>query len=129
MFEKASRLKLRFDSPQGLLTVEDLWDLPLSSPSKKANLDDIARGLFQKLQGTANISFVNRSQQADAGVQLGFDLVKHVIDVRMAENEAAATALANKQKKQRILAIIEHKENEALGATSIEDLRKMVEGL
>ena len=33
MFTKASRLKLRFQSPAGLLSSEDLWDLPLTSNS------------------------------------------------------------------------------------------------
>ena len=32
-FEQAVRLKLRFNSPKGLLSVEDLWDLPLTSNS------------------------------------------------------------------------------------------------
>ena len=35
MFQKASRLKLRFDSPKGLLSVEDLWDLPLTSAGNR----------------------------------------------------------------------------------------------
>ena len=30
MFEKAARLKLRFDTSKGLVTVEDLFDLPLT---------------------------------------------------------------------------------------------------
>ena len=30
IFKTASRKKLRFVSPQGLLNVEDLWDLPLT---------------------------------------------------------------------------------------------------
>ena len=128
IFEQASRAKLRFDTPKGLLSAEDLWDLPLSSVSK-ANLDDIARGLFKQLQGTANVSFVNKEQKADATVQLAFDVVKHVIDTRLVENAAEALVKSNKEKKQRILAIIEGKEAEALGASSIDDLRAMAASL
>jgi hypothetical protein len=129
IFEKASRAKIRFESPKGLLSSEDLWDLPLSASASKANLDDIARALFAKLKGDDNVSFVNKAQKSDEATQLAFDLVKHVIDTRLVENEAAETLRINKEKKQRILAIIEHKENEALGASSIEDLRSMLAGL
>ena len=45
MFEKASRLKLRFSTSIGMLSAEDLWDLPLSSRNGTANLDDVARNL------------------------------------------------------------------------------------
>lgn len=52
MFIKASRTKLRFESPKGLLSVEDLWDLPLISTMGKANLDDIAKTAFQALMSS-----------------------------------------------------------------------------
>lgn len=126
IFEKASRLKLRFESPKGMLSVEDLWDLPLSGTNGKANLDDIARGLFAKLKGNDNVSFVNKAQKSDDATQLAFDVVKHVIDTRLVETDAAEAARLNKERKQRILAIIEHKENEKLGAASIDELRAMV---
>ena len=36
MFEKAARLKLRFTSPSGVVSVEDLWDLSLTRLNKVA---------------------------------------------------------------------------------------------
>ena len=33
IFKQATKLKLRFSSVRGDLTVEDLWDLPLTSKS------------------------------------------------------------------------------------------------
>lgn len=129
LFEKASRLKLSFNSPKGMLTVEDLWDLPLISNSGKANLDEIATNLFRQLKDTENVSFVVKTQMAEPIVQLQFDIVKHIINVRLVENEAARTASANAAKKQQILAIISGKENDELASTSVEDLRKMAEAL
>jgi hypothetical protein len=128
MFQKASRKKLRFESPQGLLSVEDLWDLPLQS-SKAANLDDIAKALFRKVKDQDDVSFVVKSKAQDDTLQLKFDVVKHIIDVRLAEAEVAETAKANKEKKQQILAIIAAKESEALMGSSLDELRRMAESL
>lgn len=127
MFQKATRKKIRFESPQGLLSVEDLWDLPLTA-TRGANLDDIAKGLFRQVKEAEIVSFVNKTNPDDT-TQLKFDLVKHIIEVRLADAQLAADAKANKEKKQNILAIIAQKENEHLAGSSLDDLRKMAESL
>ena len=131
MFERASRLGLRFESAIGPLMIEDLWTLPLTSGSnsRKASLDDIARAQFALLKSDANVSFVEPTRKSNDIDQLKFDIVKHIIDVRLAENAAAATARANKEKKQLILGIIAQKENETLLGASMDDLRKMADAL
>lgn len=130
MFEKASRLGLRFETHKGLLTVEDLWNLPLTSiRHDRANLDDIAVGLFRQLKESDTESFVKKAAKKDDTVQLAFDIVKHIIDVRIAEDEAAAIAKANAEKKRRILEIIAHKEDEQLTGLSLDDLKAMVQTL
>jgi len=129
MFEKASRMKLRLDSPKGLLNVEDLWDLPLVSNTGKANLDDIAHTLNKQLKSSDDVSFVIKEQKSDERVQLGFDIVKHIIDVKLAENEAYALAKANKEKKQMLLGIIAQKENEKLLQMPMEELKKIVDSM
>ncbi len=129
IFEKASRIKLRFASLVGPISTEDLWDLPLTSKTGKANLDDIARGVFRQLKGDDNVSFVNPEQKSNETVQLAFDVVKHVIDIRIAERDAAALAASNKERKQHILSIIAQKENEQLLGTSMDDLKKMLESI
>lgn len=129
MFEKASRLKLRFPSPKGALTVEDLWDLPLTSATGKANLDDLARTLHQQLESQKIGSFVTKAAPIAAGTQLQFDIVLRVIEVRLAENEAAAQREAARAKKQQIMEIIERKETEVLSGASLDDLRAMLSSL
>lgn len=129
MFEKASRMRLRFDTVKGMLSVEDLWDLPLTSNTGKANLDDIARGLNKRLKNTDDVSFVVKEHKSDETVQLGFDIVKHIIDVRIAENEVQATAKANKEKKQMLLGIIAQKENEQLLNMPMDELKKIVDSM
>lgn len=128
MFEKASRLRVRFTTPQGAISVEDLWDIPLTSTTGKANLNDIAKGLNNKLKNDDE-DFVAVKKPSSIYDKLSFDIVKHVIAVRISENEAMAIAKANKDKKQQILSLIASKENEALAGQSLDDLRKLADSL
>ena len=84
MFERATRIALRFESPIGLLSVEDLWGLPLKDREGKANLDNITRHYFQKLESNENVFFVEEVVD-DAIDQLRFDILKHIIKVRLEE--------------------------------------------
>jgi len=126
MFEKASRLKLRFTTAKGAVTVEDLWDLPLTEG--QVNLDDIARRLFKKLQED-DVSFVVQNRRANDHTQLMFDIVKRVIEVRLNDRAAADQAMANREKREKILKIIADKNDQALASASVEDLQKMLAAL
>lgn len=130
MFEKASRLKLRFETQKGLLSVEDLWDLPLQS-ANRTNLDDIARDLDNQVKASPSISFVAAEQAVvnDSEAKLKFDIVLHIIKVRVAENQARINAQAKSEQKQKIMAIINRKQDAALENASIEDLQKMIDTL
>lgn len=122
MFEQASRRKIRFESTKGYLSVEDLWDLPLRW------LDPIAIGLHHKLKND-NISFVDDDEKTDPIVQLQFDIIKHVIGVRKAEQRAADEARNKAEQKQKILAIIARKQDGELETKSVEELQGLVAGL
>lgn len=127
IFEQGTRAKLRFTTPNGMLGIEDLWDLPLTS--RRANLDDIARYLDAELKSSASVSFVKEGSETNAATKLAFDIVLHIINVKLAEQKAASLAADNREKKQRIMAIIEQKQAEALSASSIEDLQQMLNAL
>jgi hypothetical protein len=134
MFEQASRLKLRFSTPVGLISVEDLWDLPLTSKVGRAhtiighNLDDLARDLSKRVAETEE-SFVEKPASKDIETNLRFEIVKRVIEVRLEERDKAKAALAKKAKKQKILEILASKEDNAMQDMSEEDLKKMLEEL
>ena len=130
-FEQAAQIKLRFDTTQGRLTVEDLFDLPLTSLSGRVNLNDIAKGLARQIKTAEEVtSFVDTVPSGPgAALTLAFDLVKHVIGIRVAERDATATAMKKKEEKQKILALIADKQDEALRGKSLEELQKMVEAL
>ena len=129
MFEKASRMKIRFESPKGNLSTEDLWDLPLTAVNNGACLDNIARDLSRKLKDSDTESFVVKSKNLDAVLQLKFEVIKRVIEVRLNEAEAAEKVKESKEKKQKLMSIIAQKEDEKLLGASLEQLRAMVDAL
>lgn len=128
IFEQAVRNKVRFATSKGSVSVEDLWDMPLTSKTK-FNLDTLAQALHRQLQDTSVESFVTKTNTINKGLQLQFDLVKHVIEVKLQEKTKREDATRRLAKKQEIMGIIAHKEAESLRGTSIEDLRKMLEDL
>ena len=130
LFEMASRQKFRFESRKGLLSVEDLWELPLTSNISMVNLDDIARSLHRQVRESDNeISFVVPTKEAEKTPQFKLELIKHIIAAKIAERDAAQQAAARKEQKQRLLELISSKENESLAGLSLEELRSMVEKL
>jgi hypothetical protein len=128
MFEKASREKFRFETNKGNLTVEDLWDLPLTSRSGPS-LDNIAQSLHKKMKDNEEVSFVVKSTKPKNSYEDKFNVVKHIIDIRLAEHDAALTAKANKDRKNRILELIAKKKDEADMGKSIEELTALAESL
>ena len=129
MFEQAARLKVRFDSPKGLLSVEELWELPLTVRNGGASLDNIAKGLNRQIKETDTESFVVKAPKADAVLKLKFEIVIHIISVRMAEAAVAEAAAEKAKQKDKILAVIARKQDEKLEGASLEDLQKMVSEL
>lgn len=130
MFEKATRQQLRFNTKKGLLSVEDLWTLPLkTSFNAQVDLDEVAKTVHQELKTSEEISFVAPVTASNTTAQLKMDIVKHIIAVKLAEKEVAEKAKETKEKKQKILEAIARKQDEALVNSSVEDLQKMLESL
>lgn len=132
MFEDASRLKLRFDSTKGMLSVEDLWDLPLTSPTgSRANLDAIAIALNRQTRDAGDeVSFVTpRADNGNAELLLKFEIVKHVIGVRVRERDDLKAASERRAKKDRILELIAKKQDQELESKSEDELRALAESL
>ena len=121
LFLTAARSKFRFGSSAGQLSTEDLWDLPLSG--RGANLDDIARALHKGLKDAdGDISFVKPAVKTTVELQAKFDIVKYVIDTKMADEEKAAT-------KQKLLAKLAEKQDKALDNLSEEQIKAMIDAL
>jgi hypothetical protein len=124
IFELASRKKYRFESDKGLLSVEQIWDLPLTQ------LNKIAISVNKNLKDVTEESFIDiRPNPEKSSLEAKLEILKHVISVKQDEQKAAKDAADKKARKQKILQILENKKNEQLTEMSEEELMKQLESL
>lgn len=126
LFERASKYKLRFKTdgrPNGQISVEDLWDLSLEA------LDKLAKALNKQKKESEEESFIKKPSKASTLLNLQFDIVKHVIEVKLVEEEEAKTRAQKAAKKAQLLDLIGRKELQSLENKSIEELTKELEAL
>lgn len=123
MFEKASRIKLRYSTNRGVLSVEDLWDLSLEQ------LDPIAINLNKRLKESQTESFIKTRTKDTTELELKFNIVKHIIDVKLQEQEERIVAAEKKARRQKILDLMAKKQDAELESKSYEELAKELEAL
>ena len=117
------RNKYRFEF-RGLISAEDLFDLKLE------DLDVIYKGLKKQEQELLGDSLLETAEiPAKREVEAKIDIVKSIFTIKKIEMENAQKALANKAQKEKILAIIENKQDQELSEKSIEELRKIYDNL
>lgn len=125
-FERAIKKKYRFESFRGLLNVEDLYDLPLTSTGPC--LDDVARRLNKAINEHQE-SFVVKSVSINKELQDKFDIVKYIIDIKLAEADKRKKSAERKALREKLLTAIAEKEDASLMTKSVASLRKMVDEL
>ena len=129
MFEKAARTKLRFPSVRGELSVEQLWDLPLTSRSG-FDLDTVAREINQSLKASTEDSFVTvRVNPQKDRFELSLDILKHIIQVKLDEIAEAAKVSARKAEKSRLVEILDQKKDQALLNLTPEEIQQRIAAL
>lgn len=129
IFEQATRKKLRFTSVRGELTVEQLWDLPLTSRNS-FDLDSVAKAVNADLRSVSEESFVTtRVHPAKADHELRLELVKHVIAVRMDEEARRKDAALKASRKAQILELLAKKDEEEMLSKSKDELLRELEEL
>lgn len=122
LFIKATREKMRFPY-KGQATVEDLWDLSM------AELDRIYKTLNAQQKRAQEDSLLDTKSEEDEELTAQIGIVKYIFSVKQEEKKAAETARERKEQKQKIMAILASKQDEALQGKSIEELEKMLDEL
>ncbi len=122
IFEKASRETLRYScETHGNINTEDLWNISLKA------LDTIAKKLNKSIkESDAEESFISTAKPKDNLVGLAFEVVKHVIQVKLEEKENYENAVNRKAQKEKLLSIRADMENADLQNKTKEEIDAMI---
>ncbi len=126
IFARASKKKLRFETEKGLLSTEDLWDLPLLDPVLLC-LNDMAKKYNKRVKDDGEDNFVEPAAAKATDDKLKFELVKHVIDYKVQAAAAQENRLKKQQQRELILKLIDEKQNDELKEKSAEELLAMLD--
>lgn len=126
-FKKATQMKLRFQTEQGFVSVERLWDLDGVTIAKLANeaqkTVDALGGATQTY--TWDDSKTTESKELELAI-LRKDILADILETKKADKNAAANNAMLSAKEQKLMARIAAKEDEALDNMSLEDLKKQL---
>lgn len=126
LFYIASRNKFRFPSSKGDLTLEQLWETPLTSRNGYS-VNDIAIAVNSELKSLEEESFVETSSNPRrTELRQMLDLLKTVIAIRQQENAEATEAARKASFRKQIMETIEAKEKDQLSSMSIAELKDLV---
>lgn len=129
VFETATRLKVRFLSSRGFLSAEQLWDVPLRSRDD-FDLNGIAKTVYATLKAAETENFVDQAPNAELGrFEVAMAVVRRVITVKLAEEEALRVAAARKAERARLTQILARKQDATLEGLSEDDIKARLQAL
>lgn len=125
IFEIAARRQFRYNSKVGPLTTEQLFGLPLTSTTGKANLNDIAVSIDDERETLGRKSFVETAatNPARAELDVKLEVVKFVIASKQDEAAAERDRRAKRDEREKLLDAIEQADRRELGSKSADELR------
>jgi hypothetical protein len=120
IYKEASKQNLRVTTSKGSLNVEQLWTLT------PAELDSLAVSLEQEHQASGKKSFLTARSVKDKTAKLRFDVVLDILNTKVEEAEEARQKSEDKLHNQKIIELIQKKQDGALESKSIKELEKML---
>lgn len=119
LFKIATKKKYRF-TYKGLITVEDLWDLNVEE------LDKIYKHLKSQQKNNSEESLLQTVSKEDKELNNKIEIIRVIVSDKLAAQDRAKKAAAQKIQNQRILEIMADKQDAALKEKSIEELQAML---
>jgi hypothetical protein len=129
LFIKATRRAYRWSSNRGDLTVEQLWDLPLSSRGG-FDLDHVGRTLLAEIKAMGEESLVEtRPNPAKADAEARLEVLKFIIATRQEEARAAELRATRADQRRKVLDALAARDADDLSKASREELLARLEEL
>ena len=122
MFIKALRNKFRFPF-KGQITVEDLWDLSLDE------LNVVYKTLLKevRLRDEDSLPVIAAAKKTDVDTKI--DIVKYIAEVKQQEDNDRKLAVARKVERDKLMAALAAKQDEALKNMSAEEIQAKLDAL
>lgn len=122
MFIKALRNKFRFPF-KGQITVEDLWDLSLDE------LNVVYKTLMKevRLRDEDSLPVIAAAKKTDVDTKI--DIVKYIAEVKQQEDNDRKLAVARKVERDKLMAALAAKQDEALKNMSAEEIQAKLDAM
>jgi hypothetical protein len=122
-FKEASKVKLRFSTSKGSLSVEQLWEL---TQTELATCIKNVKKSLKKGDTEDDLSFLDSTTTVDTTEQLRFDILKEVYLTKKSESEALRNAKEIKEHNQKIMELISSKKETELQSKSVDELMALL---
>ena len=128
IYKEALLNRVRFSTNVGLLTLEEVMDLPLTSKSG-LSVDSLAVDLVNKLKNENKeiVSLVNEDKEDIKRYvdELKLEVLKDIIEYKKALIEEKRKAQAENSEKRRIMEALARKKEDKYNDMSIEELEEL----
>lgn len=122
IFKYAAKHALRFPY-KGMISVEDLFDL------NTEELNAIYKTLKKQQKTDAGESLIEDKTNEDTQLEVKIAIVTEIFNDKQAASDRAKKAAMRKTQTQKILDIMNQKQNEALSNMTVEELQAQLDAL
>lgn len=105
-----------------------MCDLPLTS-ANGASLNNLAQSLSKAIKDTGEENFVGVKTSGSKELETKLNIVKRIIEIRLAARDKAKDAQSNSEKRNKLIAAKARKEDIGIDSMSMEDIDKALEAL
>jgi hypothetical protein len=129
LFEQATRMKLRWATSKGQLSVEQLWDLPMTSSRGSLSIEEIGKAAVKAVRDSEATDGFSVGPSVSTADTLRLKILEHIRDRKAEAAAGVAKRRNNAEKKKKLLELLEKKQDNTLLGLSEKELLAQIEAL